>query len=578
MIRRRSLTGGRRRPRSKSKNKSRSKSKSATNRNKNGGYQIIRKLYSGNDGPVFLVRKNGQELVLKRYNYELNNFGMDASILIESTILNQIKGEKNLLQLKEIEYRSDSVDIFVEKMNGEMIELILAEPTVDQIRDYMIQILTGLVKLHSLGIIHNDIKPKNILFSYCKKKSKTELKIIDFGLAYLINFPYYHARLIQTTHHYTPPEYRDHREIGRISLNSDMFSLGIVFYYLINPDDFREYDYRPDYDYIFDPHQIKWKLVKKKIGAAGSDLLEQMIELNPDKRISSLRALQHPFLQPEQSDTANRSPGSGGQIRSGGGQIRSGGQRGGSDRRWEIPNLMSRDEYINRTNQEEFLDLIVEKSLKTKIDVNPIQKIPIYIWNTLYEYFKDLNLKFITLNYGIYLMLRYLTIKRVRQDQWEHLAFACLFISTKFNEYRLDMDISIYKIDQKKLILKYEKEIIQLFNWNFPIPLLLTKEVVLYDYFLRIIYLNEIIPEQKTSVVANLYHNYFMFELLSSLTYFSEDLIKESKHDLALTILSFKFPTIKHKSKLKDSIISLLKTKRQLFWIERELLDDLNIK
>lgn len=523
------------------------------------GYKILQKLYDGNDGPVYLIKdlKTHKNMVLKKYEFEQTDRGIDPVVLMEATILNLIKGEKNLVQMHKIEKNQGVIDIYMEKMDGEVVELILAEPNPAQIKNYLKQMLNGLVFLHKNGIIHNDIKPKNILYRN-KGGGKFEIKIIDFGLAYLINFPYYRARDIQITHHYTPPEYFDHREVGRVSVNSDIFSLGIIFYYLINPEDYRETDYNRNYDYIFDPNQIDWKIVISKIGKKGANLLEQMMELDPEKRITSLRALEHEYLKNVQAGSSWQGV-------------------GGGDRRWEIPNLMSRNEFMNRRNQEEFLELIVEKSRATKIKVNPKQSIPIHIWNVMYDLFEDLKLKFVTLNYAIYLMLKFLTHRRIRQDKAEHLAFACLFLSSKLNEFKVELKLRRYKSDVRKSILKFEKEIIEVMEWKFPIPLTLTKEVILYDTFLQIIYKNKYI-DPDVEIVANLYNIYYMLELLSSIIYFSTKLSDVKKEDLVMAILAFRFPKIPHSSRVKQGIIDLLKSKPQIFWIERSLLKYWNIE
>lgn len=49
----------------------------------------------------------------------------------------------------------------------------------EEIKSYIYQILQGLDYAHSMGIIHRDIKPGNILFNH----EKRTLKIADWGLA-----------------------------------------------------------------------------------------------------------------------------------------------------------------------------------------------------------------------------------------------------------------------------------------------------------------------------------------------------------------------------------------------------------
>jgi serine/threonine protein kinase len=48
----------------------------------------------------------------------------------------------------------------------------------DHIQFFLYQILRGLKYMHSAGILHRDLKPRNLLVN-----SNCDLKICDFGLA-----------------------------------------------------------------------------------------------------------------------------------------------------------------------------------------------------------------------------------------------------------------------------------------------------------------------------------------------------------------------------------------------------------
>lgn len=54
--------------------------------------------------------------------------------------------------------------------------------TQDNIRKYFRQLILGVEYLHSIGIIHRDIKPDNLLID-----ENDDLKITDFGISVLIN-------------------------------------------------------------------------------------------------------------------------------------------------------------------------------------------------------------------------------------------------------------------------------------------------------------------------------------------------------------------------------------------------------
>jgi len=549
---------------SRSYNKRKSSTRRKLSKSNKSGYKVLQRLYSRH-ATVYLIRdnKSKKEMILKKYIIESGNDGIQQDILTEILILQNMKKHTNIIQINNVNLDNNDLNIIFEKMDGELTKLILKQPSIQQIQNYMLQILNGLFTLHSHGIIHNDIKPQNIVFKN-NRSNNYDIKIIDFGLAELINFPYYRAAKIKTTHHFTPPEYRHYREIGNISLNSDMFSLGVIFYYLIFPDKYLQLEDSDNsyddtlYNYVFDPNIINWTLVNQHIGQNGHDLLKNLLELNPDQRISSRNALKHPFF----NDSFNSKEQTGGQY--------------DEDRRaWEISNLMSKDEFINKTNQNEFLDIIVNKSLKTKIKVKPLQIIDFDIWYILYEQFEKHNLKFITLNYAIFLFFKYLSIKSFNKVFLKQLAMACLFISIKFNQYNSNIDVTDFPSDQRCNILNFEKDILQTLKWNLPLPLLLTKEVVLYNNFINIIF-NPIDKNYQT--ITHLYHDYYMFELLSSMIYFSPNLISIDKNELSLAILSFKFHNIKFNHRIKDIIINLLKKRSKKSWIERELLSSLKIQ
>jgi serine/threonine protein kinase len=95
--------------------------------------------------------------------------------------------------------------------------------------DTILEISYALLHLHSHGIIHRDLKPENILIT-----ENGHVKLIDFGIAHTIEEsktkPKGQNRIIGTPSYMSPEQKKDP---FHICFNSDIFSLGILFYELI---------------------------------------------------------------------------------------------------------------------------------------------------------------------------------------------------------------------------------------------------------------------------------------------------------------------------------------------------------
>lgn len=91
------------------------------------------------------------------------------------------------------------------------------------------QIVDGMKYVHKKLIIHKDIKPANILLTLDLKC----IKIADFGLSQQIKSP---NSMIFCENGFGTTGYRPPESFGKnyISLKSDNFSLGVLFYYILS--------------------------------------------------------------------------------------------------------------------------------------------------------------------------------------------------------------------------------------------------------------------------------------------------------------------------------------------------------
>ncbi len=97
----------------------------------------------------------------------------------------------------------------------------------------LIEACRSLREAHSRGLIHRDIKPENIMLC-CQGGEADSVKVLDFGLAREINQPltrFTEAQILVGTPMYIAPERI--ADPTFIDARSDIFSLGVVAYYLL---------------------------------------------------------------------------------------------------------------------------------------------------------------------------------------------------------------------------------------------------------------------------------------------------------------------------------------------------------
>ena len=97
----------------------------------------------------------------------------------------------------------------------------MTQLTNDDVQYYIYEILKGLDYCHSMGIMHRDIKPQNVMIDHKQKK----LRIIDWGLGeFYLPEKDYNVRV--SSRYYKGPELLVGYEYYHYSL--DIWSLGVM--------------------------------------------------------------------------------------------------------------------------------------------------------------------------------------------------------------------------------------------------------------------------------------------------------------------------------------------------------------
>ena len=197
------------------------------------GYKILREIYISSRSHVFLAQdiETQQQVVLKTPSTEMrDNTDYLESLLMEDWIAKRINSA-NVLKAIEPNRARQFLYTVTEFINGQTLEQwMLDNPKAELsvVRDIGEQIANGLQAFHRQEMVHQDLRPKNIMID-----ESGVVKIIDFGSTKVAGI----SEIVQKnegivgTLQYSAPEYF----LGELGDNrADIFSLGVITYQMLS--------------------------------------------------------------------------------------------------------------------------------------------------------------------------------------------------------------------------------------------------------------------------------------------------------------------------------------------------------
>ena len=127
---------------------------------------------------VYLAENSAKEkFAIKRINKEKNS--INQKVMLKEAELCLKLNHKNIIKYYEIYEDSKYINIVMEQ--GQTIRSPLGYFPDEIAIDFLIQIFSAIDYIHSMNIVHCDIKPENFVLKI--EKGKAELKLVDFGNA-----------------------------------------------------------------------------------------------------------------------------------------------------------------------------------------------------------------------------------------------------------------------------------------------------------------------------------------------------------------------------------------------------------
>ncbi|KAF3856505.1 hypothetical protein F7725_017228 [Dissostichus mawsoni] len=310
-------------------------------------FQKVEKIGEGTYGVVYKAKNKvtGETVALKKIRLDTETEGVPSTAIREISLLKELS-HPNIVKLRDVIHTENKLYLVFEFLHQDLkkfmdsftvagIPLPLVKvhfrylckadlpqsqqeikSNLTNLGSYLFQLLQGLAFCHSHRVLHRDLKPQNLLIN-----AQGEIKLADFGLARAFGVPVRTYTHEVVTLWYRAPEIL----LGckYYSTAVDIWSLGCIFAEMLTkralfPGDseidqlFRIFrtlgtpdetvwpgvtsmpDYKPSF-----PKWARQDLAKVVpiLDEDGRELLGEMLNYDPNKRISAKNALVHRYFR-----------------------------------------------------------------------------------------------------------------------------------------------------------------------------------------------------------------------------------------------------------------------------------------
>jgi cyclin-dependent kinase len=285
-------------------------------------YMKLEKIGEGTYGVVYKAkdRVTGEILALKKIRLEAEDEGIPSTAIREISLLKELQHE-NIVRLCDVVHTEKKLTLVFEYLDQDLkkyLDVCDGGLDLNTVRSFLYQLIKGVAFCHHHRVLHRDLKPQNLLIN-----REGELKLADFGLARAFGIPvrsYTHE--VVTLWYRAPDVLMGSR---RYSTPVDMWSIGCIFAEMSNgrplfpgtsepnqlerifkalgtptPEIYPGLVELPDYNAnftMYPPVDGGLASLVPSMTPVMLDLVNRLLQYDPNKRISAKDALNHPFFE-----------------------------------------------------------------------------------------------------------------------------------------------------------------------------------------------------------------------------------------------------------------------------------------
>lgn len=256
-------------------------------------YNRIKKIGAGAMGCAHLISRktDGAMLVVKEINVASLGEKERQEAMLEVEVHRQLR-HPNIVLLHEAFIEAGNLFIVMEFADaGDLSQLIRNAKgrrfKEEKILDLFGQICLGMHHIHSLNILHRDLKTANILLTRAG-----HIKLADFGIARVMSSETQMATTMIGTPYYLSPEICEDKPYNH---KSDLWSLGCVLYELVTLKHAFEGNSLPAL--VMNIIKGEHPSIPDGYSRDLSNVISAMLQKNPDARPDIIEILGQPFLK-----------------------------------------------------------------------------------------------------------------------------------------------------------------------------------------------------------------------------------------------------------------------------------------